>query len=180
MVTILNIYFIAWKAGRLKIDENGEYKWDGKNGMGNTIVNIDKYLKEINNQRSVICCWLAQGDVQSAYQKLLDLNVQCGVKQFGTVYIITLIYFLSKGKYPIYDKFAHKAIMAIDSNRNPMDITVASPPDKSSVAKVINMYTEYYKKIEEIFGSYRLTRKQDQALWVYGHSKVKYPDCVTT
>lgn len=102
------------------------------------------------------------------------------LKQFGTVYIITLIYFLSKGKYPIYDKFAHKAIMAIDSNRNPMDITVASPPDKSSVAKVINMYTEYYKKIEEIFGSYRLTRKQDQALWVYGHSKVKYPDCVTT
>lgn len=180
MGSFLNIYFIAWKAGRLKIDENGEYKWDGKNGMGNTIVNIDKYLKEINNQRSVICGWLAQGDVQSAYQKLLDLNVQCGVKQFGTVYIITLIYFLSKGKYPIYDKFAHKAIMAIDSNRNPMDITVASPPDKSSVAKVINMYTEYYKKIEEIFGSYRLTRKQDQALWVYGHSKVKYPDCVTT
>lgn len=132
--------------------------------MGNTIVNIDKYLKEINNQRSVICCWLAQGDVQSAYQKLLDLNVQCGVKQFGTVYIITLIYFLSKGKYPIYDKFAHKAIMAIDSNRNPMDITVASPPDKSSVAKVINMYTEYYKKNRGDFWQLQVDQKTGSSL----------------
>lgn len=60
---------IAWKAGRLKVDEGGKYTWDGKNGMGNTILNIDSYLEKINENRSDICEVLDKGDIKSAYEK---------------------------------------------------------------------------------------------------------------
>lgn len=166
---------IAWKAGRLKVDEKGQYTWDGKNGMGNTIINVDSYLEKINENSANIIEMLDRGDVKSAYEKLLCLNRECEVKQLGAVYMITLIFFLSKGKYPIYDKFAHKAVKAICFDKNPLDISVDPAPDKSEVNKVLAMYDEYCGLLTKTFKKRDLSREQDQALWVYGHSKVKYP-----
>lgn len=165
---------IAWKAGRLKVDEGGKYTWDGKNGMGNTILNIDSYLEKINEYRSDICEVLDKGDIKSAYEKLLKLNIDCGVKQLGSVYLITIIFFMSKGKYPIYDKFAHKAAQAIRDNKNPSEVSVKSAPDKTSVSAVMRMYDEYLCLLKDTIGTTELSREQDQSLWVYGHSKVKY------
>lgn len=165
---------IAWKAGRLKVDEGGKYTWDGKNGMGNTILNIDSYLEMINKNRSEICKMLDNGDIKLAYEKLLKLNMECGVKQLGAVYLITIIFFMSKGKYPIYDKFAHKAALAIRGDKNPLEVSVKPAPDKTSISAVMKMYDEYLYLLNDVIGTTELSRGQDQALWVYGHSKVKY------
>lgn len=166
---------IAWKAGRLKVDKEGRYAWDGKNGMGNTIENVDSYIEKINENSADICGMLDRGDVKSAYERLLSLNKECKVKQLGAVYMITLIFFLSKGKYPIYDKFAHKAALAIDSDENPADVSVKPAPDKAAVNKVLELYEDYRCLLNRVFNKCELSREEDQALWVYGHSKVKYP-----
>ena len=98
-----------------------------------------------------------------------------GFKGLGTVYILTLLYFLSNEKFPIYDRFAHKAAKAIVLDKTPKDVYVGSAPDKTDVENILNMYNEYLCLLKLIFGNKKIDRKQDQALWVYGHSKVKYP-----
>ena len=51
---------------------------------------------------------------------LEDLNKakrEKGWKGLGTVYCITLLYFISMGKYPIFDQFADKALDVISQNK---------------------------------------------------------------
>lgn len=87
------------------------------------------------------------------------------IKGIGPVYAITLLYFISKAEYPIYDNFADIALQAItdkDSWKNTYnDKTIYSWKN----------YEEYKKTIFEIFGDkeYQKNRKIDQALWAYGH-----------
>lgn len=88
--------------------------------------------------------------------------------------MITLIYFLSGGKYPIYDKFAHIAVKALYMNENPKDIFVGGAPGKGNMDQAIGMYKEYCWLLKQVFGKYDIDRELDRALWVYGHSKKKY------
>lgn len=189
---------IAWKAGRLKYDEKEDfpeeykktikysdngYTWDGCNGYGNPIEHIEEYLKAINEK----CCSISKelleqkdnnevfDQIKNAYKALLKLNEEQNVKYFGSVYILTLIFFLSKGKFPIYDKFAYKAAKALFYNANPKDVTVEISLDKKDTDKVLTLYCEYCWLLTQLFQTYSITREQDQALWVYGHSKEKYP-----
>lgn len=188
---------IAWKAGRLKYDEKEDfpeeykktiqysdngYTWDGCNGYGNPIEHIEEYLKAINEKcYSISKELLEQKDnnevfdqIKNAYEALLKLNEEQNVKYFGSVYILTLIFFLSKGKFPIYDKFAYKAAKALFYNANPKDVTVETSLDKKDTDKVLTLYCEYCWLLTQLFQTYSITREQDQALWVYGHSKEKY------
>ncbi len=95
-------------------------------------------------------------------------------KGLGTVYIFTLLFFLSGGKYPIYDQFAHKAAKAIVLDKNPNDVFVGYSPSKTEIDKALSMYNEYRWLLSLIFGDESIERDQDRALWVYGHSKDKY------
>ena len=100
-------------------------------------------------------------------------------KGLGTVYIFTLLYFFSEGVFPIYDQFAHKAAKAIVLNKSPNDVFVGYPPNKIEIEKALSMYSEYRWLLSLIFGDscYEngISRDQDRALWVYGHSKKKFP-----
>ena len=101
-------------------------------------------------------------------------------KGLGTVYIFTLLYFLSGDERPIYDQFAHRAAKALVLDKNPKDVFVGYPPSKTETDKALGMYDEYCCLLSLLFGDSCIDRNQDRALWVYGHSKAKYPDCVTT
>ena len=90
-------------------------------------------------------------------------------KNFGSVYIINLIYFLSKGKFPIYDKFAHKAAKALFMEKQPNEVYVGSAPEKNDIKNVVNLYNEYLWLLEKLFHNYSIDRITDRALWVYGH-----------
>lgn len=192
---------IAWKAGRLRYSVNGKfpekyektirirdkhYAWDGCNGYGNHIDTIEEYIDAINNDCSVSSGLLKNikghevySQLKKAYTDLLDLqkqNIEQKVKYFGPVYILTLIYFLSKGKFPIYDQFAHKAAKALYFNAKPDEVFILSESDKTKVESVLRMYNEYCWLLTQIFGKYSIERDEDQALWVYGHSMTKYPE----
>ena len=108
---------------------------------------------------------------------------------FGTVYIINLIYFKSKGNWPIYDKYAHKALKAIYFGRRPYEIWIPGAPGKTIITKkngiVANkevncMYSEYLWLLDEIFGGHDYEtmhgRLIDRALWVYGHATEEYEE----
>lgn len=169
--------FVAWKAGRLILNENPEkYSWNGRNGYGNIIENLGPYLDEINSSEyDDIRNALRKGHgSEDAYTQLIYLNNTKQVKHLGVVYVITLIYFLSGGKYPIYDKFTHIAVKALYMNENPYDIFVCGAPGKNNIAQAIGMYKEYCWLLKQVFGKYDIDRKLDQALWVYGHSTKKY------
>ena len=109
---------------------------------------------------------LKEKDPSFVFQKLTDIKVD----NLGTVYIITLVYFITQ-KCPIYDRFAHQAILAItgDKPRRPGDIVpYKSLPDKTAKNAYSRYDTEYVKKLREVFNNY-MSREVDQALWVYGH-----------
>lgn len=102
------------------------------------------------------------------------------IGRMGTVYMITLLYFLSGGIYPIYDRFAMLALSAIYNEIKPesgkkvsIDVEFSELPTKDSNRFSAVMSCEmakYIKMLDDIFGdSWKKNRDIDRALWVYGH-----------
>lgn len=95
------------------------------------------------------------------------------IAYFDGQIIITIMFFLSKGRIPIYDQFTHKAVKAIYFEKKPKDIYVGPAPLKSSITDAVNLLMEYMWYLEEIFGRHNISRSEDQALWAYGHVRHK-------
>ncbi len=97
------------------------------------------------------------------------------LRGFGYVYILTVQFFITHGRFPIYDKFAHVAALAIDQGLPP-----ASPP-KSHVRYGLTKWSHYHSymnllaRIKNICPQcvadppMFISRDLDRALWVYGH-----------
>jgi len=97
------------------------------------------------------------------------------VRGFGYVYILTIQFLITGGKFPIYDKFAHVAALAIDQGLMP-----ASPPAsflKYSQLATWGSYQAYMNLLASIRSACPhpqnspmfISRDLDRALWVYGH-----------
>lgn len=95
----------------------------------------------------------------------------------GPVYAITLLYFLSKGRYPIYDKFAHIAIKMIEEELPFKSLVEDKTLEKEfstgavDAEKIFRSYQDkYIARLHNVFGdAYQKNRDIDRALWVYGH-----------
>jgi len=94
---------------------------------------------------------------------------------FGYVYLITLQFFITGGRFPIYDKFAHVAALAIDQGLRP-----TSPPTIYVRHGLTNWsdYQAYMNLLARVKNACPLpaensgifiSRDLDRALWVYGH-----------
>ena len=174
------VHILAWKIGKIKHKESQAqdkfvYAKDWKNAQNFDVKRygktfdmkqiaefIVKYIGELERQ--------ATEDPQGVLNRLRDQNFS----GLGSVYLITLLYFISRGKYPIYDRFAQMALYAICNNKKPGDIVEYNElPERQSraFANVMNEdMKEYIRQMESVFGkTYRDSRKIDQALWVYGH-----------
>ena len=109
-------------------------------------------------------------------QFILDRLKKCLDKEdgIGTTYMVTLLYFIKKGQYPIYDQFADRAVTAIREGVVPCTQLI-DPIDLPSrkenrFDRTIEILQQYVRCIECIFGlDYYDSRKYDRALWVYGH-----------
>lgn len=92
----------------------------------------------------------------------------------GPVYAITMLYFITQGEYPIYDRFAKMALSAILKPAKPGElIQYTELPDKSRKTFLDIMKKEmdvYQEQIKSAFGKrYWENRNIDRALWAYGH-----------
>ena len=98
----------------------------------------------------------------------------------GSVYLINLLFFLSHGKCPIYDRFAMASLRAYEEGLSPVEykgkppVKVPNLPDKNSKRfETIcenGAYAEYIEKLDALGVDYKEDRRLDRALWVYGHA----------
>ena len=161
-----------WKAGRLTpvqaaIKDIQEI--EVLNGRGCKIEKAKEFIDSVKADKEMDFSKGIAGFEQN-YKKLLDLAKQTELKNVGAVYLISVLFFLSDKKYPIYDYFAHRAVKALFLGKAPVEIFVGGAPDKTEVDKVVAMYKEYVCLLEWVFGKSDIERELDRALWVYGHS----------
>ena len=120
----------------------------------------DKVVNALNHE--------AAQDAMDIYRALLAQKL----RGLGTVYLLTLVWAISGMKYPIYDKFAQIAILAIQASKKPGDIRYEYPPNKTQIKDIKDMYQEYQEQLSDVFREDWKTRREiDQALCVYGHQK---------
>ncbi len=189
---------LAWKAGKAKW-KDGHFDYakplPGKliNGSGGTIkLNKDSKkftVEDFDNYISENPVDMTEFDLgNEAGRKELFLAVKdkYDLFNYGTVYIINQIYFLSKGAVPIYDRFAHMAVKSLFMNKSPVEVYVPYAPLKDEHRKIVdkeyyfamNTLEEYMWLLEAVFSSeihkngnaMYISRELDQALWVYGHA----------
>ena len=176
---------LAWKIGAVDEYKKGKNDIFLKKDIASLEIN-DKttYLKykraKISYNESFAECitkWSKQQkwneDSAKSFFNELFANDFSGI---GTVYLLTLLFVVSKGAFPIYDRFAAQAIKAIIDNKKPYEkCEVKEPFEKCNnfsekIFKDKSFYISYINNLEKIFGEeYKNNRKIDQALWVYGH-----------
>jgi hypothetical protein len=99
-------------------------------------------------------------------------NLHPTLANFGPTYILTVLFFVTRGKFPIYDHFAHVAAQAIHSGLAPGSAL------KCKAVQEWNQYQQYRNLLLPISkacaqptgpSSMFVSRPTDRALWVYGH-----------
>ena len=182
-----NIQTIAWKMGGKKTDAGIKTQYH-EYPQKQLLEFCDKTSKaelpiKNNNKISV-------ADLRSSYDALLEIAKESNLEGYGSVYLISSMFFLSKGNVPIYDYFANVAVKALLTEMCPQDVYVGQAPSKDSCSKgnkdnklAINMLVEYQNmltKLAEGTDYYKnkgfISRKLDRALWVYGHALNNYFD----
>lgn len=155
------IYAANWINAENGLVKNYRYHLDMRMFAEHIIANIDNLERlSVTNPQAVLN-WLRNGDIPAP-------------KGIGTVYLITLLYFISRGRWPIYDRFAMMALVAISDEKKPGEsVSFLDLPDKYSdeyddVMDICNR--TYISKLTSIIGeNYNQNRDIDRALWVYGH-----------
>ena len=175
---VINI--LAWKLGKIRHRESENIKcfvytsdWENAKQYDIKIygkkVEIYKFIKYIVSNINGL-----EIEANEYPQSVLDKLNEKSPYGIGTVYMITLLYFISRGKYPIYDRFAMIAIDAITNGNKPDEFVkykqLPSKKEKGFNKLMNNGMNNYIYKIEDVFGKeYQNNRDIDRALWVYGH-----------
>lgn len=167
---------IAWKIGSINHRESEkEQRFVYYNGKPN----VNRYKREIPLKPlfTYILEDIISLEKQAKERPQKVLKELLKLKGIGPVYAITILYFLSEKMYPIYDQYAHFALMAIAKNKRVSDklITNADLNEKVVLSynseKLFSTYQEnYVEYLKRVFGDDRYNdRNVDRALWVYGH-----------
>ena len=163
---------IAWKVGLIDNDISTNsvvYKGD----FPVTLVYDEQYYNGIDLNPMIIKLslqleqikGLSQISPYEAYKTLYEMRVP----YFGSVKVLTLLYFLSQGKSPIYDKYAEMALDAYLTDAVPGAV-VGYTGLPGNIDGDMERYNEYITKLKKVFCTEDYTdRIIDRALWVYGH-----------
>ncbi len=180
---VMNI--LAWKLGKIKHRETDDREtnerkeiichkgWENRKSCKVKRYGKDwdltKFVEYIVENKSNL-----EAKAEDSPQEVLDKLKIVAPNGIGTVYLITLLYFISKGKWPIYDRFAMMALNAIKSGAEPgatvdcLELPAKNSDEFSNVMEILK--EKYIKPLQEIFGDeYTKKRDIDRALWVYGH-----------
>lgn len=145
------LYLHDWPATLIE----SRYRKDFSQGICYLAANIDAISERVH-----------QGDPRY----LFDLHL--GLRNFGAVYILTVLFFISRGIYPIYDRYADVGGRAIASDSRPGSFV------KYSGLQKWEQYQQYVRLLSAISKSAPqdavdpsmcISRPVDRALWVYGH-----------
>ncbi len=187
------IKILAWKLGKIRQEEsvkdNFEYykDWSEDQLHGKSYGHELELADAAGTIRGEFTCLREQSlvsfeEAQKVFGRLKEIFDTKDTKGIGTTYLLTLLYFVSGGKYPIYDRFAAMAVKAITGDCKPgSEVSIDSLPDKSKTKDIVmsedSFYRQYINALNKVFENYEdgdIARKRniDQALWVYGHAFV--------
>ena len=181
-------YDANWAEGKaedsfvsLQIPYQSVVKWNAFDSISSSIISMrEDYCRSDRNKTAI----------QAAWTSILDLAKQYKgpMRGIGTVYLITLLHFITGGEVPIYDRFAMAslAVWKLKSEEEGVIITDTAvvrgcklPSKDSKAAETIlesGIYLEYIKLLEEFckanYGDeneWKKNRDVDRALWVFGH-----------
>ena len=174
------MHILAWKIGKIRHKDSQEAeKWvfhkgcenteDGRMKLRNGEIDFSDFAEYLVNNITEL-----KNRAFLQPQEVLNDLKEKAPSGMGTVYLITILYFLSGGEYPIYDKYAKIAVDAILGDIKPGEyVEYKELPEKNSekFAYVMDEIYSFKADIETIFGdTYKDNRNVDRALWVYGHS----------
>ena len=201
---------LAWKTGKINYNKTGEtgpiieydknWKESDKEDCFVSLQipyqrkvewnEFEPIAKEIKDIKKNYC---KSKDVQSAWSELLNLSNDSTYKELmrgiGTVYLITLLHFITNNEYPIFDRFAMASLVAwklkcVEKDRIVItDETIVrgcSLPSKDTKAaqNILKkgIYSDYIELLKEFCKTYynnedewKTNRDVDRALWVHGH-----------
>lgn len=160
-LTCDNIFeILCWKINPVNVDDNKKTITT----RYNKIIEIKKVEELLKGEKQQVN---ERENAEDLFKKLI------GIDGIGPVYAITLLHFVSCGEWPIYDKFAHLALLAIDKEKKYPFIIENSELEKnfrSGTKKTFDDYVEYKLLLHKYFGDeYKKDRNIDRALWTYGH-----------
>jgi len=102
-----------------------------------------------------------------------------GGDKLHSIYLVTLLFFLSGGYWPIFDSKAAKGLMRYSrlrnhdiwsNRRNPPSLPKTESNEFLNLFQANSHYQEYINGLISEFGyEWRNNRDVDRALWVYGH-----------
>jgi hypothetical protein len=131
--------------------------------------------------------------IRGAFNDLSKKVDELELTGYGSVYLISSLFFLSGGHIPIYDYYAHVAVKALLYDVNPQDVFVAGAPGRNEYSRgdknknsAVNLLFEYKRLLHNLFNGTEfydqngmlISRELDQALWVYGHATEKCSDSI--
>lgn len=152
---------LIWKTGR-KCSEDGGSITTRRNSVCINIACVSNVCCSIEKENEL--------EFKEAIERLTDVD---GV---GVAIAITLVHFITKGKYPIYDKFSHIALIkALDDKSAFQDLISDKDLYKEfrtsrKLDYILEDYDKYVGKMklfEEKCGIH--DRRVDRTLWTYGH-----------
>lgn len=174
------VRILAWKIGKIQHSASVDgfvYAKDWKNAE-----KFEAYLYKKQFDIRSIAEYVAnnithlENEAATDPQKVLCDLRDLQIRGLGTVYMITLLYFISRGKYPIYDRFAMMAVKAISEGQMPGKTVIKASElpgknDKAFDTVFDDHMKPFISKLNEIFKTaYQESRDVDRALWVYGHA----------
>lgn len=170
---------MAWKTGKIKLKESvnadklvfadGCSKKQMKLQVRGKELHIGSLANYITNPNNLKDLKSKSGEDAIEAFRCLSNNSEKGI---GTVYLFTLVYFLSNRKQPIYDTYVWRALQAIERHLAPGSKIKEAVPDKTSTnERIEQFYIPFRKTLFDLFGEeeYCKSRDIDRALWVYGH-----------
>lgn len=162
------IDILAWKSGKIN---------HSLSTLNNKIEYYDNYWNKEKNEVNIYGKAINVSSVKYLFDTIEDDMVCSYVDAFkdgksgiGPVYALTLRFFATGGKEPIYDSFSRKALWSIRKE-------IEGPRSDPSFNNIVKIYNVFLKMIKEEFeNEYSnrecrpdIWRRVDQALWTYGH-----------
>ena len=169
-------YVKGWRENSLAVQLPNQQPMDTTVflGLSKIVIDLHKDYCENKNEKDV-------------WTELLAYVNDNNIAGLGSVYLITLLFFITNGKCPIYDRFAMAALASFVINKeegsNVPDGAIIRgcglPGRKSEDANNLlsdpdSKYVKYQQLLKDFFGDdwnrdIDKSRDIDRALWVYGH-----------
>lgn len=162
------IAILEWKTGASYSREERKVKTRSKNGILIDCFSRDKRIDKLIGLKDNT----SEKSAEELFQALKGIN------GLNSTYIITFLFFASKGKYPIYDKYVRIALDMLGEKPGTFDDKYKMIADKNTKKKYWEDYKRYRDDLEraaqklggvKYLGYEDEHRILDRALWVYGH-----------